>query len=247
MKNNNRNSLKEIVRTLVIKYEVEKELERNKEIIEKEVDKIARKLAENMVNNILSIYFEMDENEKKDCIEMLAQKVKEDFAEEYIYRKVVNMWCSKERLEEGEKEIEKILYETISMFKKGKEIAEVRERIINELTKIAEKEGINKLKKNLEELLCSAIRKVLPTPEDYRSFREKEIKYFREYIEKVVKNIYLEFCKCIGVYVDEQDHSMFTNFIKALYHQDIDKEIKEIYGNNKGKNMWGLYTDIGYI
>jgi len=254
MENYNINYLKEFIRRLVIEYEVEKELERNRETIEKEVDKIARELAENMVNRTLEMKdIKLDDDQKRECIEKVMQKVKEDFGlnqvEEYIYRKATNIWYPKEKLEEGEREIAKILYEIASILKKRKEIVEVRERIIDELTKIVEKEGIDKLK-DLDELLRRATKNVLPTPEDYRRFRENEIKYLKEYIEKVVKNNYLKLCKYMGIEMDElskQAYSKVADFIKTLYQQDIDEEIKEIYGNNKGKNMWGLYTDIGYI
>ena len=243
MEGYNRDSLREEIRELVIGYQTEKAIDRyekDREGVEKKIFELYKKAAEIMVDEMFKCEgIEVDKKEKEDCVNDVAIQLEEQYfgygqIEEIIRKNSEDAWMLEEKLEYVKKIIKNLEIEEeiknayFSLIEEGKEIGKVKNEIIEELTKIAEKKGIDNLKKNLGDLIPSTIRKILPIPDDYRNLMRKEWEIY----EGFEKNM-----KIIGEDVEEPPYadiiySKLLEFTKNLYFAQMEREIKKIYGSD---------------
>jgi len=187
----NENSLRETVRRMIVEYKVEKLLKDKKALVEEMAKNIAKIIVdENLDDSEHKVVGRMYEEIIPEVKKAFGLDRLEERLEEYIHKEVENKWYVKlENIKEGiEKNV--LLTEDIksNFLSRLERIIKVREKIIDELTKIAEKEGIDKLKENLDKLLPYAFRKVLPTPEDRRNYYKDLEKLGELYFEMLLES-----------------------------------------------------------
>jgi len=195
MKDYNRNSLKERIRKLVIKYQFEKKL-----------------------NELLKIKKDISELE----ILLLFENVRTEWSIAEDLKRIKEI--DPNLLPEKDRKLYDILLQ-------GTEIANVYEKILDKLVDIVEREGINKVEKNFPEYFNSAIREVLPKPDDYRSFKKRTW----EYLKTINKELLSDSTDPLYWFFESLYEAMEYHEQRAFDH--IEKEIQEIYGEDKINNL----------